>query len=150
MRGEGIADDGACSAEREREAREWVTALGPGINDPLGQRVETIKAMLARPTLPEEPSDETTTAIVAALWSETIAAARDLVPRQTARKLYRALYAHLTAPKTKTVWRVSWCNEKADTGGVCENMDLATALALVHDRTEKGGEVWITPREVPA
>ncbi len=70
------------------------------------QHVAVIKAMLARPVMPEEPTQE----VADLMWR----AATNCGQSGTLYMLaaYRALYAHLTRPKTKEVevWHVEYAN----------------------------------------
>ena len=77
----------------------------------------TIKEMLARPILPEEPSED-------AIREMQRAFREHLTVTGSMEAAYRALYAHLTAPRTKEVelekWAVAngttivWCRDEGD------------------------------------
>lgn len=66
--------------------------------------LRTLKAMLARPTLPEELNG----AEIELLWDAWLRARGD--KKDHIMALHRALYAHLTKPKTKEVefWRLEF------------------------------------------
>lgn len=84
-------------AEDERRALDWLHRHAMDITADWSAP-RTIKTLLARPLLPEEPTDGAIDAMRSALhlkeWNLT--------------EVYRALYAFLTARKTKEieVWRV--------------------------------------------
>lgn len=90
--------------DAERKAMEWLDGqLGYSLVQPVTDtlaHLRTLKAMLTRPALPEEPND-------AALYAMEMAGpSAHGYSRVTAQGMYRALYAHLTAKPTKIVWRV--------------------------------------------
>lgn len=96
--------------DKERqEAMEW---LDRHIAHPAfaGPYARTLKAMLAEPRLPEEPSDASLIAIEAILEKAMPLDPDVRYHEPRARACYRALYAHLTKPATKTVqvWRVEF------------------------------------------
>jgi hypothetical protein len=74
-----------------------------GCAGPWKEHIATLKAMLARPVLPEIPTQ-------AALYAMGQAWLDGKPNEDCWPYVYRALYAHLTAPKTKEVevWRFEW------------------------------------------
>ncbi len=87
--------------DEQKAALEWLVAVCPEYDCEAARHVRAIKAMLAEPRLPAEPTAEMLTAMYDG-WAEE--------PVLTWRAAYRALYAHLTTPKTKTVevWHVEF------------------------------------------
>lgn len=85
--------------EDERAALEWLDLFTHG-------HADVIKAMLAEPRLPKEPSG----AMIAAMLSGMDGWIDCATNRNYTRALYANLYAHLTKPATKIVqvWRVEW------------------------------------------
>jgi hypothetical protein len=129
----------------ERKAMEWLDLFTPGGTE-AHPHARTLKAMLSRPVLPEDPTPGELGAIGEVLRGH-IYADRNRV----AYEAYRALYAHLSAPKTKTVWRVT---EAQDGGRSPEHFDFDSIdlpLARVRVCAERHRiTVTIDPREVPA
>jgi hypothetical protein len=86
--------------DAEKAALKWLDKVidgnrgAWGVNDERTRAPCAIKAMLAAPRLPAEPTKEAIKAMYEGYW--------------TWDGSYRALYAHLTKPNTKTVevWRV--------------------------------------------
>jgi hypothetical protein len=103
--------------QEEREAVEWVRAIKnstrPGSD--AERHAATAIRMLSRPALPEEPSEAALNAMMAAIVVPTAPWDK---PGAAYPKMYRALYAHLTKPRTKeaTVWRVEWAFKDPHTG----------------------------------
>lgn len=102
--------------DEEREAMGWLESYAALDRTNVGRFAATLKAMLARPVMPEEPSQEIVTLMFEAWRKNGMCAA------------YYALYAHLSAPKTKEVevWRVEYAEASPD-GYIpgCETHDSA-------------------------
>lgn len=91
----------------EKAALDWLDCAeigGPACRDEDERARTAIKALLARPVLPQEPSAEALRVMRVKCEAEGFS------PDHTAYQCYRALYAHLTAPKTKEVevWFFEW------------------------------------------
>jgi len=120
-------------------ALEWLNGYAAGeMVPPSREAARTLKAMLARPVLPETPP------------ADAFEAMRAQVPGRgaaTTQIIYDALYAHLTAPKTKTVWRVI---EPALPDSI-DYVSLEDALGRAKVVVERHRQsVTIEPVEVPA
>ncbi len=138
----------------ERKAIEWLdealNAAGPTKSDPLGQRspfvlpskneLRTLKAMLARPVMPEEPSTDALAAMQSAVRERPMYSDPTL-------PAYRALYAHLSKPKTKTVWIVTGGAGETNQG---DGVELDAAVQLAFAKADLGYTVTLRKREVPA
>lgn len=123
--------------EAERKAMEWLDKVwGAHPAGPAPNYAGTIKRMLSRPVLPEEPSDELIEAMVAGfLWPSGIVETSLNRPRLAAyreqmRKVYRHQHAHLTAPKTKEVEVYGWALMRGD-------------YVITVQQTQSGVEAWI-------
>jgi hypothetical protein len=102
------------------------------------EHASVIQSMLAEPRLPAEPDEGHILAMMAAY-------PRSHTPREVAYDGYRALYAHLTKPKTKTVWDVRYGE-----GGWSRYYTRAEALENVERRLQEGRlHVEIRESEVP-
>lgn len=94
--------------DEQKAALEW---LDDWANAPWRCRGQshalTLKAMLARPVMPEELSDE----LVEVIWHASYCP--NGTHRKQAEQIVAALRAHLTAPKTKEVdvWHVEWAEQ---------------------------------------
>ena len=100
------------------------------------------KAMLARPAMPEKPSEEIVSLMVER-WHSCVG------KRLAAERAYAALYAHLTKPKTKAMWIVTSIGLASDTW-TRDPVPLERALEIARDRAREGDVVTMTPHEVPA
>lgn len=98
----------ATHTPEEKAALEWLDDWGRAYPSFAGNSARTIKAMLSRPTLPEEPTPEAIAKILQATWGVRMEGSQNA--KDIAADVYRALYAHLTAPKTKEVevWHVEY------------------------------------------
>src|SRR5688572_2953479 len=97
--------------DAERKAMEWLdNRLKIAVQDPYMSLdvARTLKDMLARPVLPEEPSIEALIHMDNAIAGPT--------QYDNMRAAYRALRAHLSAPKTKEVeyWLVEYANKPSE------------------------------------
>lgn len=130
----------------EKAALEWLENGLKCWNPATKAKGATLKAMLARPTLPEEPDPDALRAMRDA--------SRDFnayeFPGTYAHCAYRALYAHLTKPKTKTVWRVEGTWSSGDSAGPADfhNIQQATDAARCWHK-EGCHSMSITQVEVP-
>ncbi len=142
--------------DAEREALEWLDFEAhdawAGKLDSC-QHARTLKAMLSRPVMPDIGDQKVLqelVRVVKAGWErEDI---RDLIgPTSVAAISIRALYAHLTKPKTKTSYRVLWTAHN-DTGeyGPYDGVDEAARQAQNLLRKHPDCVVTITPHEVAA
>ena len=116
-----------------------------------------LKAMLARPVMPEEYEDN-------AAFERALQAMRDADPRINAWKVYRALRAHLTRAEnvqavtrdtkctpSKTIYRTSWTTEEGgDTSDDLETTDDALRMGGEYLRRNPGCVVSITNHQAPA
>ena len=126
--------------DEEREALAWLDQTTAGFTSAEGvnhAHRATLKAMLARPVLPEEPTREIVVLMHAAVNYE--------VYGDKMADAYRALYAHLTAPRTKTVWEV--VAFEADAGAQVDS--ISEALRSAQLLLQNGHAVTIGKREVP-
>lgn len=111
----------------ERKAMEWLERAAEA-QGPSGAPLRTLKAMLARPLMPEEPTPAALKVMKDA-WSATTPLENGYASE------YRALYAHLTAPKTKEVevWHVEFANNHGCAYvSVRSSRDLAENLAELY------------------
>jgi hypothetical protein len=90
------------NATDEREAMEWLEARVDGERMSAYAPATTIKSMLARPVLPREPS----AAALKAMYDSYAGAC--MCGGDPIKGAYRALYAHLTAPRTKEETFTRW------------------------------------------
>lgn len=126
--------------EDERKAHDWLalqeTTYSSMLPGSLGysylESIRTLRSMLSR-VMPEEPSTEA----LEAMRDGIFRAARCTAFDHTVEAAYRALYAHLTAPKTKTVevWHVEYTVWACNDGWqprveVCGDKVIAEARAL--------------------
>lgn len=91
--------------DREKAALAWLSIMESNSPPDQAACAHAIKTMLAEPRMPANPNEKT----LAVIWShlERYGAAAN---GDTVRAIYRALYDHLAAPKTKTVevWRADY------------------------------------------
>lgn len=120
-------------------AVKWLGHLYGAPNSVDEKHLRTLKDMLAEPRLPAEPSEE----MLDAMWR-----GYEKTPGSDYRRhhgSYSNLYAHLTKPTTKAVWRVSW------DGGYTECTTPEMLAREIHVRTiEQGRTITIKAQEVPA
>jgi hypothetical protein len=64
----------------------------------------TLKAMLADPRMPAEPSEEALNKILSTIWGVRMGGSVNALV--IAGDVYRALYAHLSAPRTNQLYRI--------------------------------------------
>lgn len=106
----------------------------------------TLKAMLARPVMPESP------ALVAlhAMADACAVYVHDPIP--VMHNIYRALYAHLSKPKTKTEWQVTGSGRATApyTHVLTANTEAEREAAVRALLSEGFGRITITSRMVPA
>lgn len=108
--------------EDEREALQYLARQASRA----GGLYIVLQKMLARPVMPEEPSEEMATALRVGWYS---------FPGGSKgadwKAAYRALYAHLTAPKTTIieVWRVEYCAGRAPMCEAAQSRSEAEARA---------------------
>lgn len=114
--------------EDERKAMEWLDeaihrdAKWESVGDEMHRA--TLKAMLARPVMPEEPTPDALIAM-ADVWMNTNG-------MNCWSSIYRALYAHLTAPKTKEVEVVQWAVVTGHGDTISIHRTLANAEEALH------------------
>lgn len=111
------------TAEEERKAVEWLRSTVPLHGPVVNGYSATLLRMLARPVMPEEPTTH------ALLVMDLSAPGESQFSRTISERMYRALYAHLSRTKTKTVWRVTWSGiETASHAYYATLADAAEAL----------------------
>lgn len=126
----------------ERAALDWLDRMS--CNSDHAVYVRALQAMLAEPRLPAEPTQQM-------LWAmDNSAEGHNQYARNISERMYFALHAHLTKPKTKTVWRVLHQTEDNTAGGGDDYADQSEGLRAAADRLEEGYQVTILKREVPA
>lgn len=126
----------------EKAALDWLEtwAFGTLGDGPNVKHARTLKRLLARPVLPEEPSEEALKAIYGGVWRESGMG----LGKQDTTAAYRALYAHLTAPpKPVAVWKVD-CYEESS-----YHDNLSDALLRLNFHARKGRCVTIRQSTVP-
>lgn len=144
-------------AEKIKEAalmwlKSWADPLTPRAHiTNAEQHARTLEAMLAEPRLPKEPSADALKAMQDGIYRDTGCMAF----HHTVETAYRALHAHLTTPKTKTVWRVTWKTQDGDKGGVVSRDEETYGKAMECLLLMGAGDnhviaASITKQEVPA
>jgi len=119
------------SPEEERDAMAWLDQafLWAERNEkdfPIsGPHKTTLRRLLARPVLPEEPTPE----ILCRMRNCWSAAARSGL--NAAAEAYRGLRAELTKPATREVWEVTWSPSHDTLGGTHQYDSLADACRAV-------------------
>lgn len=120
----------------EQEALAWLkrVALCGSFAD--GPAAATALRLLARPVLPAEPTPHAMDAMRQA-WHSAPGDSWAILA-----EMYRALYAELTKPRTKTVYRISW----GDANHI-ECKTFAAAADALHSL--EPGAYTIKPVEIP-
>lgn len=120
--------------EAERKALEWIdkACTWSESTDSANRNRATLKAMLARPVLPEELSDEMLDVLLNT-------AMRFSDQRAEYRRAYRALYAHLTKPKTPSRYEqerkaVHWFIDRMQEYGLGDGENATVARNMLEDR----------------
>lgn len=131
--------------DAERRATEWLLEAGTGHEtiETNSRYRSTVFAMLSRPVLPEDRDGSKA-------FEDLLQAIREEDPRVNAWCIYRAIHAHLTKPKTKTVWRVSFFRQAG--GGEDGGGDEHDAFPADHLKrlADEGYTIKIERREVKA
>lgn len=136
-------------APEEKAAMEWLEVVERGGRYPVADilRAQTLKAMLARPVMPEEP----TQGALDAMWRGVAKGHGVGISFDTFVTTYRALYAHLNKPQTKTVWRVSGVWSDGSAASPADFNTLQQAVAAGCSWHQEGcHSMAITQTTVPA
>ncbi len=88
--------------DEENAAIAWLDQYAESLGSFRGH-ARTIKAMLAQPRLPEEPTPEMVEAIMLKIWGVRMGGSVNA--KELAADAYGALYAHLTKP-APTLYRI--------------------------------------------
>lgn len=130
-------------AQTVTSALAWLASIAKGkfAPSPWQDYAKTIQDMLAEPRMPAEPD-------------ETLIRSMDATPTPMGplhmRRYHHALYARLTKPATRLVWRSSWVSKSG--GETSADLTLEEALQMARQQVMLYGPcvVSITPHEVPA
>lgn len=108
--------------DAEKAALKWLEEMAAIPMGYVPVHARTLKALLAQPRLPAEP----TAGMLRAMFGSG---------HVTDRDIYRALYAELTAPKTKTVevWHVEYVLRGVPQIRVCGDERTAKGYLLPHE-----------------
>ena len=134
------------TADQEREAVAWLDEIAPHVkcrSDPLGQRgtahAATLKSMLSRPILPQEPMG-------VGFIKEHVGTERYTMG---IGRYHRALYAHLTKPKKmKPVFHVTGSDNKRHSDSTTIDADWHDINQAITALCNDGYQVVTVRREM--